>query len=160
MHPVYVHIKKELSPFYAEEEASAMAKWISSDILHLSTLELYTGKDMNFSTKEWEELEDILRRLKQREPLQYILQEASVCGMSFSQVQKEKMFGCPECFYTFEEEVKKAYQNMNINEIYSGSLPKRLKGYKSNLVGRVETQLKLQEAIKNEEYEKDQRLPF
>ena len=28
----------------------------------------------------------------------------SVCGMSFSQVQKEKMFGCPECFYTFEEE--------------------------------------------------------
>jgi protein arginine kinase activator len=78
----------------------------------------------------------------------------SVCGMSFSQVQKEKMFGCPECFYTFEEEVKKAYQNMNINEIYSGSLPKRLKGYKSNLVGRVETQLKLQEAIKNEEYEK------
>lgn len=78
----------------------------------------------------------------------------SVCGMAFSQVQKEKMFGCPECFYTFEEEVKKAYQNMNINEIYSGSLPKRLKGYKSNLVGRVETQLKLQEAIKNEEYEK------
>lgn len=83
MHPVYVHIKEELSPFYAEEEASAMAKWISSDILHLSTLELYTGKDMNFSTKEWAELEDILRRLKQREPLQYILQEASFYGMSF-----------------------------------------------------------------------------
>lgn len=43
--------QKELSPFYAEEEASAMAKWISSDILHLSTLELYTGKDMNFPRK-------------------------------------------------------------------------------------------------------------
>ena len=83
MHPVYVYIKKELSPFYAEEEASAMAKWISSDILDLSTLELYTGKDMNFSTKEWAELEDILRRLKQREPLQYLLQEASFCGSSF-----------------------------------------------------------------------------
>ena len=27
----------------------------------------FTGKDMNFSTKEWEELEDILRRLKQRD---------------------------------------------------------------------------------------------
>lgn len=53
-----------------------MAKWISSDILHLSTMELYTGKDMNFSTKEWKEVEDILARLKQREPLQYILQEA------------------------------------------------------------------------------------
>lgn len=83
MHPVYLHIKKELSPFYAEGEASAMAKWISSDILHLSTMELYTGKDMNFSTKAWKEVEDILARLKQREPLQYILQEAPFCGLSF-----------------------------------------------------------------------------
>lgn len=83
MHPVYLHIKKELSSFYAEGEASAMAKWISSDILHLSTMELYTGKDMNFSTKAWKEVEDILARLKQREPLQYILQEAPFCGLSF-----------------------------------------------------------------------------
>ena len=100
MHPVYVHIKKELSPFYAEEEASAMAKWISSDILHLSTLELYTGKDMNFSTKEWAELEDILRRLKQREPLQYILQEASFCGMSFH-VEQGVLIPRPETFRSY-----------------------------------------------------------
>lgn len=95
MHPVYLHIKKELSPFYGEGEASAMAKWISSDILHLSTLELYTGKDMNFSTKEWKEVEDILRRLKQREPLQYILQEAPFCGLSFH-VEKGVLIPRPE----------------------------------------------------------------
>lgn len=95
MHPVYLHIKKELSPFYGEGEASAMAKWISSDILHLSTMELYTGKDMNFSTKEWKEVEDILRRLKQREPLQYILQEAPFCGLSFH-VEKGVLIPRPE----------------------------------------------------------------
>lgn len=95
MHPVYQHIKKELSPFYAEGEASAMAKWISSDILHLSTMELYTGKDMNFSTKEWKEVEDILARLKQREPLQYILQEAPFCGLSFH-VEKDVLIPRPE----------------------------------------------------------------
>lgn len=95
MHPVYQHIKKELSPFYAEGEASAMAKWISSDILHLSTMELYTGKDMNFSTKEWKEVEDILARLKQREPLQYILQEAPFCGLSFH-VEKGVLIPRPE----------------------------------------------------------------
>lgn len=95
MHPVYLHIKKELSPFYGEREASAMAKWISSDILHLSTMELYTGKDMNFSTKEWKEVEDILRRLKQREPLQYILQEAPFCGLSFH-VEKGVLIPRPE----------------------------------------------------------------
>lgn len=95
MHPVYLHIKKELSPFYGEGEASAMAKWISSDILHLSTMELYTGKDMNFSTKAWKEVEDILARLKQREPLQYILQEASFCGLSFH-VEKGVLIPRPE----------------------------------------------------------------
>lgn len=95
MHPVYLHIKKELSSFYAEGEASAMAKWISSDILHLSTMELYTGKDMNFSTKAWKEVEDILARLKQREPLQYILQEAPFCGLSFH-VEKGVLIPRPE----------------------------------------------------------------
>lgn len=95
MHPVYLHIKKELSPFYGEGEASAMAKWISSDILHLSTMELYTGKDMNFSTKAWKEVEDILARLKQREPLQYILQEAPFCGLSFH-VEKGVLIPRPE----------------------------------------------------------------
>lgn len=72
-----------------------MAKWISSDILHLSTMELYTGKDMNFSTKEWKEVEDILTRLKQREPLQYILQEAPFCGLSFH-VEKGVLIPRPE----------------------------------------------------------------
>ena len=50
----------------------------------------------------------------------------SVCGLSFSQIQKNKVFGCPECFYTFEEEIKIAYNNLNISEKYSGSLPKTL----------------------------------
>lgn len=78
----------------------------------------------------------------------------SVCGNSFNQITKDKLFGCPECFYTFEDEIKEIFKSYKITQIYSGSLPKRLKGYKSNLVSRVDTQLKLQEAIKNEEYEK------
>ena len=120
MHPVYVYIKKELSPFYAEEEASAMAKWISSDILHLSTLELYTGKDMNFSTKEWAELEDILRRLKQREPLQYILQEASFCGRSFH-VEQGVLIPRPETAELVELIVKENPGARHLLDIGTGS---------------------------------------
>ena len=33
-------------------------------------------------------------------------------------------------------------------------MPKHLKGYKSTLVNRIEVQLKLDEAVANEEYEK------
>lgn len=83
----------------------------------------------------------------------------SVCGSSFNQlfsngnILSGKM-GCPECYYTFEDEIKEFFNKNGINQAYSGYLPKRLKGYKSNLTGRVETQLKLEEAVKNEEYEK------
>ena len=67
----------------------------------------------------------------------------SVCGLSFSQIQKNKVFGCPECFYTFEEEIKIAYNNLNISEKYSGSLPKRLKGYKSKTTNSVSLESRL-----------------
>ena len=37
---------------------------------------------------------------------------------------------------------------------YKGSLPKHIKGYRSNLVDRMTMQIKLEEAINAEEYEK------
>lgn len=78
----------------------------------------------------------------------------SVCGSTFDQIAKSQLIGCPECYYTFEEEFKETLKAHNITETYKGSLPKRLKGYKSTLVNRVEMQLRLEEAIASEEYEK------
>lgn len=78
----------------------------------------------------------------------------SICGSSYSQIVERQMAGCPECYYTFEEEFREFFEAKEMPGTYSGSLPKNLKGYKSKLAGRVETQLKLEEAIKNEEYEK------
>lgn len=78
----------------------------------------------------------------------------SVCGSTFDQIAKSQLIGCPECYYTFEDEFKETLRSHNITESYKGSLPKRLKGYKSTLVNRVEMQLRLEEAIASEEYEK------
>ena len=83
MHPYYTHIRQELSGYYADNEASAMAKWILTDVFHLSTLDLYAGKDMNFSAEMMSRAADILERLKRYEPLQYIIGESSFCGLSF-----------------------------------------------------------------------------
>ena len=83
MHPYYTHIKQELSGFYSDAEAGAMAKWILTDVFNLSTLELYAGKDMNFSAEMEKRASDILGRLKRYEPLQYIIGETSFCNLPF-----------------------------------------------------------------------------
>ncbi len=84
MHSVYSYIKKDLQTFYPQEEVSAFAKLILTDVFHLSVTELYAGKDINFLQKDWNKLEDILSRLKKYEPIQYILGECSFCGLTFS----------------------------------------------------------------------------
>lgn len=78
----------------------------------------------------------------------------SVCGSSFEQIVKTQYIGCPECYYTFEDEFRDNLEKYGFKGEYKGSLPKHLKGYKSTLVNRVEMQLKLEEAIEKEEYEK------
>jgi len=52
---------------------------------------------------------------------------------------------------TVEADGYKAY---GIETEYKGSLPKRIKGYRSTLVDRMTMQIKLEEALAAEEYEK------
>lgn len=95
MHPIYTYIKQELSVFYSETEASAMAKCVLTDIFGLSAIDLYVGKDMNFSSEMMERLGDILFRLKSYEPLQYIIGETSFCGLTF-EVSPDVLIPRPE----------------------------------------------------------------
>ena len=83
MHPIYTYIRQELSGFYPDAEAAAMAKYILTEKFQLSALDLYAGKDMNFSSEKLSEVNDILARLKSYEPLQYIIGETWFCGYRF-----------------------------------------------------------------------------
>ena len=60
-----------------------MAKYILTEKFQLSALDLYAGKDMNFSSEKLSEVNDILARLKSYEPLQYIIGETWFCGYRF-----------------------------------------------------------------------------
>ena len=83
MHPVYLHIKKTLKPYYPAEEVSAIAKWILTDVFHFSVSELYAGKDKQIPKNDARKLEDILNRLLKYEPLQYIVEECRFGGLAF-----------------------------------------------------------------------------
>lgn len=83
MHPIYTYIKDNLSDTYTPSEGAALAKWILTDVFHFSVTELYGGKGTNFPENERKRLEDILGRLKNFEPMQYILGEARFDGRTF-----------------------------------------------------------------------------
>lgn len=83
MHPLYTYIIQSLSGLYPDLEVKALAKGILTDVFGFSAVDLYAGKDRNFSTKEREKLEDILSRLKRFEPFQYITGEIFFLGHPF-----------------------------------------------------------------------------
>lgn len=83
MNPLVTYIKQTILGLYTEAEAFAIAKWLLTSHFHFSMMELYGGKDRVFSEKEKHELDDILHRLLQKEPIQYILGKETFCGMSF-----------------------------------------------------------------------------
>ncbi len=83
MHPVYLHIKQVLNKCYPDSESSALARMLLVEVLGFSTLELFGGKDKEVSEKDLDVLTEMLGRLKNYEPIQYVIGRESFCGMTF-----------------------------------------------------------------------------
>lgn len=77
-----------------------------------------------------------------------------VCGSTLDTIISTKQVGCAECYFTFQEEFVQSFKNLGISSGYKGALPKHIKGYRSKLIDRMTMQLKLEDAIASEEYEK------
>ena len=83
MNSIIYYIKEKLAGYYPDIEIASMAKWLLKEVFQFSTLELYGGKDRIFSSIEQKQLDDILARLRNFEPLQYILGFEVFRGLSF-----------------------------------------------------------------------------
>ena len=77
-----------------------------------------------------------------------------VCGSTLDTIISTRQVGCAECYFTFQDEFEQSFKNIGISFGYQGSLPKHIKGYRSKLIDRMTMQLKLEDAIASEEYEK------
>lgn len=95
MHPIIHEIKESLKGAYPESEAGALARLLLVEVFGFSTLELYGGKDKAISEKERTLLDDIIKRLLQNEPIQYILGVETFCGLNF-RVDKNVLIPRPE----------------------------------------------------------------
>lgn len=77
-----------------------------------------------------------------------------VCGVSLYQIRKTRRTGCPECYEIFKNEINDISKSLGISFEYNGSFPKRIKKFDSILTKRLVIKGKLEESLKNEDYEK------
>ena len=95
MHPLVRHIREALHGVCSDAEALSLAKMLLVDVFGFSTLELYGGKDRSFSEKEQMHLADIVRRLQNHEPVQYIIGKETFMGLVF-EVDENVLIPRPE----------------------------------------------------------------
>lgn len=77
-----------------------------------------------------------------------------VCGMRLSKFRYTGVLGCPECYEIFKPQILEYMKEKNFSLDYTGSMPKRLSNFRSVLTDRADVRLKLEKAIKEEDYEK------
>ena len=113
---MFKEIIQALTPRYGTGEARALAFIILEDVFGVTRLDVYTDKVRNFSEEEELRLANILQRLRDGEPLQYILETAPFCGLTFH-VTPDTLIPRPET----EELVDWAGQNLNGNILDAGT---------------------------------------
>lgn len=77
-----------------------------------------------------------------------------VCGTSLGSIKKTRKAGCSDCYEIFKNEIDSLMVSRGIKGTYTGSMPLRLAKFRSSLTDRNLIQMKLDEAIKKEDYEK------
>lgn len=80
----YEKIWNRLCTVYDAGEAKAIVRMVLDERFGLSATDVYCGKVTQLSSDEQEELEKIMLRLEQAEPVQYVLGWANFCNRQFS----------------------------------------------------------------------------
>ena len=73
----------KLAKIYEKEELNAIIRAICCDLLGISTTTYFIKEEVELTAEQKEQLDTIIGRLQQGEPLQYIEGKAPFCGMDF-----------------------------------------------------------------------------
>lgn len=79
----YDDISRRLARVYELREARAIARLVLEERFGLTLADILCGKDTQLSADDHAELEKIVRRLENSEPVQYVLGQATFCGRRF-----------------------------------------------------------------------------
>lgn len=114
------HIRKTLLRCYPVQEAAALSRIICCEMLGQSMVDYYLGKDIILSPKEEQELETILLRLSNFEPIQYVQGTAHFLGRIL-RVAPGVLIPRPETEELIEYILKEIAPDARILDIGTGS---------------------------------------
>ncbi|WP_300703547.1 peptide chain release factor N(5)-glutamine methyltransferase [Bacteroides sp.] len=114
------YIRNALQKCYSAQEAANLSRIICCEMLGQSTIDYYLGKDIILSPKETQELESILIRLCNFEPIQYVQGFAYFLGRTFL-VAPGVLIPRPETDELVEIILKEISANARILDIGTGS---------------------------------------
>ena len=114
------HIRKTLLHYYPVQEVAALSRIICCEMLGQSAVDYYLGKDIILSSKEEQELETILSRLCNFEPIQYVQGFAHFLGRRF-RVAPGVLIPRPETEELVEQMLKEIAPDARILDIGTGS---------------------------------------
>jgi len=117
-----IHIRTELNDFYPENEISGFIKIIFSDVFNISTIDLLMKENEVFKEEDFQKLKEIIFRLKEFEPIQYIVGFTEFYGLKFK-LNKNVLIPRPETEELVDLIIKenKNVPNLNILDIGTGS---------------------------------------
>ncbi len=117
-----LYIRQNIQEAYPEPEAGSIAQLILEHLLQKSRLELSLGKHKQITPEQYKQVEDAIKRLKEHEPVQYILEEAHFYGFDFF-VDKRVLIPRSETEELVDLVIKEhqGQRGLNILDICTGS---------------------------------------
>ncbi len=79
----YATLWRRLTPLYGEAEAKAIVRTLLTETFSLTTADLYCDGAAGLSDAQKQRLAEMMQRLSQAEPLQYVTGEERFCGHTF-----------------------------------------------------------------------------
>ena len=114
------HIRSALQECYPPREAANLSRIVCCEMLGQSHIDYYLGKDMILSPKDEKELESILSRLCNFEPIQYVQGTARFLGRTF-RVAPGALIPRPETEELVERMLEEVAPASRILDIGTGS---------------------------------------
>ncbi|MCR5288989.1 MAG: UvrB/UvrC motif-containing protein [Treponema sp.] len=140
-----------------QREAIVFIEQVGSEAKKKVCLCLQCAEEKGFSPND-KDLEKsvgtIIQELFTKNASKGISRTCPVCGQSLTLLLKNNRLGCPECYEIFKDEIKKQMKQNGISGTYTGSMPHRLRNFRSILTDRIDLQTKLMASIEKEDYEK------
>lgn len=114
------HIRQSLQETYSAQEAANLSRIICCEMLGQTAVDYYLGKDITLSSKEKQDLDGILARLRDFEPIQYVQGTARFLERSYC-VAPGVLIPRPETEELVEAVLKEVSPDARLLDIGTGS---------------------------------------